>query len=379
MTSLPTPDGSPSAGPSSSEDTSIEIYVFHCGHGDTVLIRLPGDRWGMIDCYLPKQYGIRKQFFSFIEEKKVKTFEFIFQTHPDRDHYHGMQVVFEHFLGNGAKIGHYIDTGLNARCARDLLQGEPGGSKEYEDLQDRLREWKAAGQLGELGELAARYLSFVPKGYGRDDRRIEFVPIGPDPGERRRIMTSDLQKLSNNPKARPEANDLSLVVVLAVTIGDRILNVLLGADAGIEGLKWALEFWKERSRQMGRDPEFHAIKIPHHGSIKSHVPSLCLMKRIGEGGDVAAVSAGTRRALPDREVLRDYLRNGWSVMATTTKVDRPVATLPMMLADRGTPDDGDGARHLIRLSWTPLIGLSAEPVAAHIRMDDLAHYETTSV
>ena len=247
MTSLPTLEGSPSAGQSSSKGPLIEIYLFHCGHRDTILVRLPDDRWGMIDCYLPEQYGIRKEFFRFIEEKKIKTFDFIFQTHPDRDHYHGMQAVIEYFLGRGEKIKYYVDTGVNARRARDLFQGWPGGSKEYEILQDKLEEWVDSGQI-QWSELAAQVMSFVPQGY---HDQIEFVPIGPDPSEKRRIMNSDLRKMRTEPKTHPEANELSLVVVLAVRINGRILNVLLGADAGVESLGRALVYWRQRARRIG--------------------------------------------------------------------------------------------------------------------------------
>ena len=100
------------------------------------------------------------------------------------------------------------------------------------------------------------------------------------------------------------------------------------------------------------------------------------MKRPGTGGETAAVSAGIRRVLPDREVLRDYLANGWNVMATTTKGGTSETSLPMMLADRGAADEGDRVRHTIRLSWSPASGLSAEPAAAKVIMGDLTQYET---
>ena len=46
MTILPPPEESPSAGRSNSEGLSIEIYFFHCGRGDTILVRLPKDPLG---------------------------------------------------------------------------------------------------------------------------------------------------------------------------------------------------------------------------------------------------------------------------------------------------------------------------------------------
>jgi beta-lactamase superfamily II metal-dependent hydrolase len=104
MTTSPATNESPSTSPPSSSEFSIDIHVFHCGHGDTILVRLPGDRWGLVDCYLPKQYGVRDAFFRFVERNEIGTLDFIIQTHPDRDHYHGMKEVIEYFLGRRQKI-----------------------------------------------------------------------------------------------------------------------------------------------------------------------------------------------------------------------------------------------------------------------------------
>ncbi len=373
MTNSSSPGGGHLPDPLRSDEPSIEIYLFHCGHGDTVLIRLPDDRWGLIDCFLPEQYGVRKRFFEFIDAKKIRTFHFIIQTHPDYDHYHGMQVVIEHFLNRGETIGSYIDTGLTARCARDLLQNRPG-VEEYQALQACLERWDEAGQI-KFFELKARYVPFFPLEFGK---QIEFFPIAPNPDQQRRLMTADLRKLARRPDARLVANQLSLVVVLLVKINGRSLGVFLGADACTESVEWALDYWKQHTGKNGLAPEFDAIKIPHHGSINSHSHHLPKMKRSGSG--TAVVSAGTRRAFPDREVLRAYLQAGWDVMSTTIRGKQPGANLPMTLAHRGRPDEDEGepCRFSLHLSWSPSDGLRAEPAAAKVALDDLIHYETAA-
>jgi beta-lactamase superfamily II metal-dependent hydrolase len=370
VTRSPAPVESHSPNPPNSDEPRIDIYLFHCGHGDTILVRLPGDRWGLVDCYLPEQYGIRDAFFEFLAQHQIKTLEFIIQTHPDRDHYHGMKAVIEHFLDRGETIGYYIDTGLNAVRAGALLRDLPA-AKEYQVLQDSLEEWAGSGRL-KWRELAARHIPFIPRGFRG---RIELVPIGPDPDEKRRLMTSGLRKLANRSDARLVANELSLIVVLLVNIGGRGLGVLLGADASTAGLEWALDYWGEHTSAYGLAPEFDVIKVPHHGSIRSHSPRLCRMKRPGSG--TAAVSAGTRSCLPDREVLRDYLEQGWSVMATTTRSKRPSpSSLPLTLAGRGRPEVDAVGRFSVHISWTPAGGLLAEPAEARITPGDLEHYET---
>jgi beta-lactamase superfamily II metal-dependent hydrolase len=307
----------------------IDIHPFHCGHGDTILVRLPGNRWGLIDCYLPEQYGIRKAFFELLDKNTIKSFDFVIQTHPDRDHYHGMKAVIEHILGRGERIGYYIDSGLSASRVRRLLQ-DPASAKEYQALQDSLEEWDRSGHL-KWHELAARYRAMIPEGFRV---QIEVVPIGPDPDEKSRLMTSDLRKIASRPDARLIANQISLVVVLLVKIGGRGLGVFLGADACTENIEWALDYWQEHAEENGLAPKFDAIKIPHHGSIKSHSPRLPKMKKSGSQTGVAVVSAGMRRAPPDREVLRQFLQEGWDVMSTTTRSKPPAPNLPMTFRSR---------------------------------------------
>ena len=60
--------------------------------------------------------------------------------------------------------------------------GRPG-LDEYQALQERLEGWDASGQL-KWHELAARHIPFFPEGFRG---QIEFIPIGPDPDEKRRI------------------------------------------------------------------------------------------------------------------------------------------------------------------------------------------------
>lgn len=126
----------------------------------------------------------------------------------------------------------------------------------------------------------------------------------------------------------------------------------------------------------GLAPEFDAINIPHHGSIKSHSPRLPKMKKSGSRAGAAVVSAGTRRALLDREVLREYLQEGWDVMSTTTRGEQPGPNLPMTLANRGRPDADEIRRFSLQLSWNPSDGLLAGPTEAKITTNDLVHYET---
>ena len=369
MMSVPSPAGNPSAAQPNSDKLSLHFFIFSCGQGDTILVRLPDDRWILIDCFLPKQFGIRDRFFKFLEEEKIKTFDFIFQTHPDYDHYHGMQAVIEHFLAKGESIGCYLDIGLDAKRVQHILNNGLFG-KEYQSLQDKLGELFDSGSTRYF-ELTSSSAPLTPKGY---KGKIDFIPIGPDPADKRRLTEGNLIKYRKNPTTKLETNELSLVIVLSARTAGKSFNVLLCADAGTEAIDHALEVWKHHAADYGIAAEFDAIKIPHHGSINSRTPNLCRMKRANLA--MAVASADMRGPLPDREVLREFLQIGWSVMSTTSKRTKKRPSLPMTLANRGTDDEAEVFRNTIKISWDSENGMSAEPDGARIRAEDLDHYGT---
>ncbi len=316
--------------PSSSEQSHLEVYLFACGHGDTILVRLPDCRWVLIDCHLPKAGGVRDRFFRFVQEKKIETLALVFQTHPDYDHFLGMRDVLEHFL---KKEGHpaiqYVDGGLTPHQIKHLLiVPKRPGQYEYGRLQKSLRDWEKQDRI-DRRELDAERPPISPKGFGG---YVDFIPIAPDQKARRRLTEKSLEKYARNQNVKFEANELSVVVVLAVNDKGVKTNILLGADAHAEGIQRAKK--------------------------------------------VAAVSAGNRPGLPDRVVLSDYLRLGWTVMLTTTRnrrtVNRPGELHIKSMARNSFHEDS------IRLAWNDAGEFSSGPTEAIVSTRDLTAYETAS-
>ena len=136
----------PSGRHANSEEVSVEVYLLACGHGDTILLRLPDDRWVLIDCHLHNR-RTRQRFFDFVRTKKINRLEFIFQTHPDFDHFCGMVEVLNHFTRNGRSVGYWCDGGLDAHQVRDLIWSEELSEREYTRLHDRLDELSDDGLI----------------------------------------------------------------------------------------------------------------------------------------------------------------------------------------------------------------------------------------
>lgn len=357
----------------SSEKISVVVHVFACGHGDTILIRLPGNRWVLVDCHLPGRDGTRERFFQFVESEGIKRLDLIFQTHPHFDHFHGMIEVLDYFSRDGRSVGYYCDGGVCAWHVRDLIWGGPLGffdKSRYGKLQDRLDELDDE----QIFAIDDRHEPMSPPGY---INRIDLIPIAPSAGGKRRIARADIPKVAKDRQARVEANAMSVVLVLSIREGDRVCNVLLAADADSDSLELAQDAWLRKNRETTRSADFDVVKVPHHGSIGSHSTRLCHAKRNDRECCVGAISVGEKHdVLPDREVLRDYQDAGWTVMVTTGRRRAARRNRPSELADRNPPAVQSFETHSITITVTADGVVAHGPDAAVVRTGDLVLYES---
>lgn len=349
------------------------MHVFSCGHGDTILLRLPGterDRWILVDCYLPRCNRIRDKFFELIESLGITTLDYIFLTHPDYDHFYGMVEVIDYFSEQGRSLRFFADGGFNSQQVRDLLRLRPGRSA-YTRLQKRLDELDESGAI-EFFEINDQHRPISPKGYRG---RVDLVPIGPGAGRKRRLTRRDTQSLSRRGNARLEANGLSVVLALTVRDRDQGVNLLLAADADIEGIESALDRWSTHAAEMNRPTGFDLVKVPHHGSIESHSPRVYAGKPGTQRKRIACISAGSRPTIPAQEVLRDYLDHNWVVMLTR-KRGKAGVNRPMQVSDRSeTLGRGGVDSYNLTISWAGGANFKWRPAAARVRESELVHYE----
>ena len=95
---------------------AVEVHVFHCGQGDTLLLRLDRSKWVLLDCNLPGKAA--DEFIAKLEELGVHRLDLVCLSHPDRDHYTGMERVLEYFTEAPRQIGTFCDAGFAAKLAR---------------------------------------------------------------------------------------------------------------------------------------------------------------------------------------------------------------------------------------------------------------------
>jgi len=360
--------------PGNSEEPRVEIHLLACGHGDTILLRLPVDRWILVDCHL-RDRRTRERFFEFVRSRGIERLDFIFQTHPDFDHFCGMTHVLDHFTTEGRSLRYWCDGGLGAEQVRDLLWQEELSEREYAKLQRRLDELSQHNSI-EIVAVNDWTTPISPSGYSDS---VHLFVVAPPATVARNITRRDIGKLGTDAKAKLESNALSLVMVLSASAGDVDCTMLLSADGSEDEMLWALQTWHRRAEEYHRAKSFDVIKVPHHGSMKSHTPALCQAKRKERTARIAAISAGTRRALPDKEVIRAYLNEEWVVLLTTTRTANRGANYLMEIADRSGVAAYDIRQQDISISWSPSQGLQWEPPDARVNPSALGLYETTAV
>ena len=321
-----------SPGRKNSKRLAIEVHLLACGHGDTILIKLPAKRWVLVDCHLPKHDGTHDRFFEFVRSRRIKRLDYIFQTHPHYDHFLGMTDVLEYFTRDGRSVGYWCDGGIDAQRLRDLNWAEAPSETHYGKLRASLDRLDENNQLV-FRELDDQQSPLSPKGFAG---RVALVPIAPLAAKKRSSALFQAESGAQSDGARLATNALSLVLVLTVKENRKCCNVLLAADAEKGDLEVALQSWREYAEQNGRPAGFDAVKVPHHGSIDAHPPGFCTAPGNTETR-VAAISAGTRRGLPDERAIIDYLNENWLVLLTTTRRQRSVCARPMDIVNRRKP------------------------------------------
>ncbi|MCX7049895.1 MAG: hypothetical protein NTX50_30985 [Candidatus Sumerlaeota bacterium] len=359
-----------SLGESKSDSWRVEIHVLECGHGDTILIGLPGNRWALIDCNLVDNDGTRDKFFTLVQKLGITRLDILCLTHPHKDHYHGMLDVINYFKSDGRTIGCYCDCGVDPKQIVYLLKKaneDIPHIEEYGLIQIRIDELTSSGmgyvRIDENTDLS-NYI---------EDKGLSFriTPLGPDPAIPRRFEreTISVGEIHN------DINRLSVILLFEIraTSGKR-LRVLLTGDTDSDGLTRSCRIMDKKLQES----TIHGMKGPHHGSHTAFSPDVC-KARSGNATDVVVFSVGTKfEALPDRNVIEKYLQKGWTVLLTNKRIQRTSRSIPLTLAGRSPEIRPRHLRNDIKLIIDSDGGFSFEPDAARVLSEEISLYQASS-
>lgn len=353
-----------------SKQTELRIILLACGHGDTLLIASPGGRWSLVDCHL-KNKGIRNQFFEIVEREHITRLDYLFLTHPHRDHCLGMTDVVRYFTSDGREIGTFCDASASHVDVIKLLDacGHPRHHVQpYVDLVRCLSKLIEA-QIISYQVLHDRVYPLpvpVPSGPSR------FIPIGPASGLVSHLTRQALEGVN----VRGQTNMISLVILLLARLDDATCHVLLAGDADSDELEKALKIWRDHPENDNKKVHLDIIKVPHHGSPTGRSEQLVKTKR-EKAPAVAAISVDTLYQLPKADVIKTYHDAGWTVVATTTRRPPDSPNHPISAFARGDPQDSVIHRETVEVSWSAETGkITWIPEDAEIRPEDRDRYPT---
>jgi hypothetical protein len=203
-----------------------------------------------------------------------------------------------------------------------------------------------------------------------DSEEVRLVPVGPSPAEERRVNEGEF--LSG--KARDESNKLSVVLALLIRSGKGEFSGLLAADTDADGFRSAMKRLKEIEPARPK-PTFNFVKVAHHGSWDSHEGSGVAEHRKPDVECVAAISAGRMDVLPDREVLKDFLTNNWTVLVTTKRLSHRKRYALELFGENPNEYTDFQARNLI-ISWSDDGPLAWSPKEAQASLTEIDNYQT---
>lgn len=377
-------------GESASTTLRIEIHYFHCGQGDTILVNVqPGgaepERWVLVDCNLGDHGKSWERFIEFVERRRIRRLDLVIQTHADIDHFRGMLEVLRYFNEEGrGGVGCYIDGGLDVKQVwATLRQNYPfrDQASDYHSRYARLQDYLV--QLARDEKLNLRLFDVdggsVVLSENPDAERpeaIEIIPLFPSATAERVERWKQVVKLGKNPDAALDSNALALVFAIRAQSQSCEFQGLFTSDADAQSVRDSLGFWV---RHLERPcAEFDLVKLPHHGSYRSHSEELKGAGRNAASFRVAAVTCGDGAVLPDSFVLREFLSEKWRIFSTTTRRSGGSSSgryrrynLPFELLSWPARSQSN-----VEVEWSPGRGMNAGPPEAEVRREDLRHYGT---
>lgn len=359
------------------------LDVFSCGHGDTLLLHLPGEKWALIDCNL-RPHTTRDKLFSTFQERSVNHLDLLCLSHPDSDHYWGMADVLQHFSSGGRSLGLVCIPPMDLPSAAKLIRARRTGSEHTEfvrfvrALHDLVQSNPPGCQVCHVTDHTRDFSSQS----GTTSSRL--IPLAPNATLHFSAVMSSIEHFAKRKHGDvPEGQTNAISVVWALVVENRgdaggSTVLLLSGDLTREGWPWALEAWSLRASEYDLAESFSLIKVPHHGSYSSHHDGI--IDFFPKAGDCfSVISVGKQfRALPDQRVLRAYLDAGSRVASTFKRAaTKPARLISVLDTERRHVVEGTCQDILVDYAETDG-SIQVSPSSAFIGHADLPLYSAAA-
>lgn len=277
--------------------SSFCIHVLNVAHGDSIILELPDNNWGVVDCFKTSA-EIEPPALSFLKARNVKKLKFVCLTHPHKDHFHGMLEILKYFTSDGRQIEEFWDFGPTRQLMRVFLK-RCGSEKEFKELDDLYNFLEKEVQKNKMEPVEAK-------------ARVKCLELG-------EVKISSLAPLGRDTwrYVKSWAKDTTidenlLSVVLLITCGQT--NAIFGSDT--KSWEGVLNLWrKECGTTKRKKRAFHFVKVSHHGSRHGNHKGLWDSFTI-KGQSVAVISTGCRYETPHPETVKSIISQNVKLYST---------------------------------------------------------------
>jgi len=274
----------------------ITLYLLNVGHGDSFVLKYEEgnvEKWGIIDCHKPNPNTISPTL-QLLIDNNVTNLEFICLTHPDYDHFSGLEEILKYFLEKQSAVFKFYEYGIHQSEITATLS-----SKRKMNAFKKL--YHLMCELSQMNKLECISLSVEHNIFTTDNLTIiSLGPYGKDlmnfsKQADRRLQEYELNKMFTE----PDKNLLSIVI----GIKSQSSNIILCSDATTKNIKYSLQKWRNK---FSSNYKFDFIKVSHHGSKTNHHAGL-FKDFSNHSKSFAGISAGNHYNLPNKEVVYDII------------------------------------------------------------------------
>ena len=288
----------------------LGLHVINAGYGESIVLEMPGNRWGVIDCYAELNKPDLNPTLGFLRERSVRRLEFLALTHPHADHYHGLKDLLDHLQ----VAAFWWFDGVSSLDLARLVNGLRG---EAYETGDRRRQhsaryldqiFRTVIKRREEGTLLGKQMSDfkplypLPFGGAHRPEAVQIHALAPYTDTKQRYQ-EELHKCFENEALRrklPALDQNQISAALLVEFGET--RLILGGDVEKES-------WEEVLKYVAPSRlNAHAVKVSHHGSRNGYCTGLWPLFCAG-GKTVAIITPSHPHSLPNEDAvthIRDY-------------------------------------------------------------------------
>ena len=317
----------------------LEVHVFGGKIGESIALKLPDDRWGVVDYYTPI-FGDpgSNPTLQFLRSKNVTRLEFVCLTHPHADHFQGMSFLLETFpvrqfwiFGAMAHARLHNRVGMILRLKAETLNQNTADTEAASELVEILDKVYLRARRGDLTLIRLQldqHLMTLPTNpaltitalgaSGRSTTMYEdSLDACFDHDDEGKVLVAKVRNVNHN----------QISGGLLIEYGQS--RIILGGDIEKAGWREAMKCFESRNRLAST-----LVKVSHHGSANGYCRGLWRVLSPNKSAH-AVVTAYTMQRLPSRKGL-SHIRKHAKAVSTTSKTAVALATSRIQRFARST-------------------------------------------